>query len=222
MLRHLLFALGIAGCSSSNNHTTQSHDAALPDARVPDAQPVATADASLSSIDATVPTDGSIATDGNAPLHVPDAGKVGTGPGSLIGSQVTFSVHCCFAPAGDDNLKSTPTTMTIGPDVEYPAIRQLGAMVINADVDVAANYIRVTYREDFTAYDGTFDGYQFAFPTADEGPHIVSATVSPQSDVPTGAATVTWNAGTGKLLVDIAGLAGTTSTTLYIALEVTE
>jgi hypothetical protein len=160
---------------------------------------------------------------GASPPITDDAAVIippGPGNGSLIGSQVTFSVHCCSSPVGTDNLKSKVVTATVGSGIEFPGIRAIGATVINVDVDLGPNYIKITFLEDFSAFTGGFDGYEFDFSTAVDAPHVVGATISPESNTLKGVVTPVLNADTGQLLVDIAGLPGTTKTVLYVVLDV--
>ena len=204
------------GCSGADSIGIHSGHSLRPPAVAMDAGEAGSASHPLVIDSGVMPSDGASVMRDGASLPF-DAGPSN---GSLLGTEVTFTVHCCWAPVGDDNLKSSVATATIGPSVEFPHIRRIGSTVIDADVDVGRNYVRIAYREDFTAYAGTFDGYEFDFATVDGGANIVGVAASPESTAPDGAVTPTWNADKNRLLVDVAGLEGTTATVVVVRLDV--
>jgi hypothetical protein len=88
------------------------------------------------------------------------------GAPTLVGTQVSFEVHCCTAPPDSTNLQSEPLTANVTDSIEFPAIDAEAnntLRVIAADVDVSDSSLALTYTQPDLAIPGGFNGYSFAF-----------------------------------------------------------
>jgi hypothetical protein len=88
------------------------------------------------------------------------------GAPTLVGTQVSFGVHCCTAPPDSTNLQSQPLTASVTGAIEFPAIDAEAnntLRVIAADVDVTDTGLALTYTQPDSAIPGGFNGYSFDF-----------------------------------------------------------